>query len=343
MPAGPYPTAFDAVVTHTAPTEPRNDIRRPLSAAPSYTSLPPYSSTNPMESQSVSNPLLAAAHATPGALISTMTLTNHTSTQARHPHIGTAMHVSRYLSARTSDNRERYRLESVDGSLESIVWRDATLNGHHSLDATGKDIVGRLVGGSQELSAIIGPGSKSASQRPFISMNYVAIQKTGRLEVPAFTVEGQHVGMKWEVVGLADSVRNSTNLARAGDMVAGRRSSSGTLPSRVSMDAHDQKRQHAGISFLRLVDNDGNVYAEYSHDVGLPDLHKDGELWGELRLYARSVLIDGEPGGGLGEKMDRAFLTLVLLLEASVRVLGGNKKGERNWGNFAGSMGCIVM
>jgi hypothetical protein len=343
MPAGPYPTAFDAVVTHTAPNESRNDIRRPLSAAPSYTSLPPYSSSNPMDSQSVSNPLLAAAHATPGVLISTMTLTNHTSTQARHPHTGTAMHVSRYLSARTSDNRERYRLESVDGSLESIVWRDAAPNGHHSLDASGREIVGRLVGGSQGLGAVLGPGNKGASQRPFVSLNYAAIQKTGRLEVPAFTVEGQHLGMKWEVVSLADSIKSSPNLARSGDMVNSRRSSSGILPSRVSMDTHDQRRQHAGISFLRLTDNDGNVYAEYSHDVGLPDLHKDGEVWGEARLYARSVLIDSESGGGLGEKMDRAFLTLVLLLEAFVRVLGGNKKGERNWGNFAGSMGCTVM
>jgi hypothetical protein len=296
-----------------------------------------------MESQSVPNPLLAAARSTPGALISTMTLTNHTSTQPRHPQTGTAMHISRYLSARTSDNRERYRLESVDGSLESIVWRDATSNGRHSLDEAGREIVGRLVGGSQELSAILGPASKSALQRPFISMNYAAIQKMGRLDVPAFTINGRQLGIRWEVVSLAVSSGDPTTLARPGDTVDGRRRSSGTLRSKVSMDTHDQKRQQAGISSLRLIDNDSNVYAEYSHDVGLPDLHKDGEVWGELRLYARSVLIDGESSGGLGDKMDRAFLTLVLLLEAFVRVLGGNKKGERNWGNFAGSMGCVVM
>ena len=202
------------------------------------------------------------------------------------------------------------------------------------------EVAGRWVGGSQGLKVMTGDGI-GAKEKLLISVDYEVLQKTARLDLQNFTVEGKDVGMRCEVVTLADSLREATNSV-PGSGHPPRRKSSGT--SRTSTDTHDKKRNAAGLSSIKLVDADGNIYAEYSHTIGLPDLHRDGEVWGKIGLRARAVLIDGDGGAGdLAEKMDRAFLTLAVLLEAYVRVFGGSKKGERNWGNFAGGMGCVLM
>lgn len=178
------------------------------------------------------------------------------------------------------------------------------------------------------MSAVIGDAASGrGKQQPLITLEYESIRKTGRLDLPMFTVGAKDVGMRWEIVTLAHAENNDTSRRRS--------------TSRLSSDTHDRKREHAGLSSLRLVDDTGNMYAEYTPKVALPDLSKDGEVWGDVALRARAVLIDGDDG--LGEKMDRAFLTLVMLLETFVWVLGGSKREHRNWGNLAAGTGCVVM
>lgn len=238
----------------------------------------------------------------------------------------------------------------MDGGIESIVWRDAGPTSSANLNSdSNREALACIKGGSQALSVFLSNGGRKWRKEALASVEYSSMQQTGNLKLPSLTVEGKDVGMQWEVTTLSDFPSTSSNVSLEDSIEDGRRRSAHVVLREplsrlrgMGMDTHEQSRRQAGLSSLHLVDEDCNIYADYSHKVGLPDLYKDEEVWGEVRLRARSILIDGG-GGALSEKMDQAFLTLVLLLEAYVRVLGGNKRADRNWGNFAGSAGCEVM
>jgi hypothetical protein len=103
---------------------------------------------------------------------------------------------------------------------------------------------------------------------------------------------------------------------------------------RFGKDEHEKRKSRAGFEALRYVDDEGNVFAEYRNEVGLPAPHKE-ELWGTVSLRSRAVLLE--------DGVDRAFVTLAALLETYVKMFGGSQRPDREWGNLTGSMVCNVM
>lgn len=169
--------------------------------------------------------------------------------------------------------------------------------------------------------------------------------KRGSLEVPygeleggkgmdvGMRVEGRERGVRWEVVRKEPG---ADDLEEERGRETSRRKSSEKkrLGGRFASDEHERRRQKEAFVALRLVDREGDVYAEYRHEVGLPSPNQE-ERWGQVSVRARAVLLD--------EGIDRAFITLVALLETYVKMFGLSKREHREWGNLAGSMGCCVM
>ena len=305
-----------------------SEVDRPPSPAPSYHTLPPATHASLASAQqagnlrATSNSLLSIARHTPDAILSILTLTNHTT--PNHP-TGATGAVHRHLSARTADGRERYRVGSCHGGTQSLVWRDQGTQS--SLDnASDREVLASLTGGSQTRSVFLSTEGQHFREDALAVLDYNQIQDTGNLPLPNFTVGSQQVDMQWEITTLSDFPSTSSNVSLEDSIEDGRRRSAHAVLRKPhqrwkGLDRHEHKRSNAGLSSLHLVDGDYSVYVEYDHSIGVPDLAKDGEQWGTMKFRARSMLIDvnGETGGAPSKRMDQAFLTLILLLEAYVR------------------------
>ncbi|KPI37817.1 uncharacterized protein AB675_3077 [Cyphellophora attinorum] len=366
--------------------------QRPPSPVPSYHTLPPEAhtvllagpsssaagpcspSTSTPSRASIPNALLSAARNTPDAVLSTLTLTHHHSDAGSSPP-EVRMQGNRYLSARTADGRERYRV-SFSSQGRSVIWRAAD----HASSSTGTTLDGDS---RREALAVIKPIDEhggdagqgglavylfGAPGARVSRLEYDTLRDTGNLPLPMLstttivdahgqqrdrTADDEEAGLQWEVTTHADFPSTSSNVSLADSIDDGRRRSAHAVlrdPHRrfwagrswgLGEDGGDplrdkrskqgkgkgKEQEMAALSGLHLVDADYNVYADYAHKVAESDLDRDGQIWGHVRFRARAVLLDVlDHGGGssmsgrLGEKMDHVFLTLVLLLQACVRV-----------------------
>jgi hypothetical protein len=369
--------------------------QRPPSPVPSYHTLPPESHTvllaGPSSSSSsnttiprangIPNALLSAARNTPDAVLSTLTLTLHHKL-GQHGITTNGEHgqAERYLSARTADGRERYRVTfAPEGRrtgpqpVESIVYRDSSNASPSSStmdDATNREVLAHITPttSSQGLAVYL-----HNHTNPLATLSRKTLHATGNFPLPHFTTttvidghgdpqlrttEDEEAGMQWEVTTHSDFPSTSSNVSLADSIEDGRRRSAHLVlrePHRRVWGGRSRGLGEEGVvegpyggwggggkgkgkgvagcgggeggmglSGLHLVDADYNVYADYAHKVGEGELDGDGVVWGQVRFRARAVHIgfvervDGGGTGGLSEKMDHVFLSLMLLLQACV-------------------------
>jgi hypothetical protein len=234
---------------------------------------------------------------------------------------------SRSLSATTADGKVRYRVQPVSSVESKVVKVLPSGNQNGGMETTEE--MARAVFTSRALRVVEFEGARDGAgrrrERVVVEVGFEELERTGRLGVGSvMRVQGLERGLGWEVV------RGEFG---EGDGVEGRANGKGR--GRFGNDEHERRRIKAGFEALRLVDREGNVYAEYHNEVGVPATHKE-ERWGMVSVRSRAVLLD--------DGVDRAFVTLAALLECYVKVFGLSQKEGQHWGNFAGSMGaCLLM
>ncbi|ETN39439.1 uncharacterized protein HMPREF1541_05662 [Cyphellophora europaea CBS 101466] len=329
----PNPPGYGPPVTAPAP-------RRPLSPAPSYHTLPPdteatLSSTSTSRSSNNNNnnnALLNAARTAPDAILSHLILSNHPAPPSKHLNLGAngangGSGTARHLSASSADGKGRYRV-SFPSSMEARVGK--VVGGGPGGLAVQEDIASVQYSsrGFKVVELTVEAGVKRR-EVVVLEVGYEELQAQRGMRV-GMRVGGVERGLRWVVVGVGEEEAGLAPSGGDGRRKSGERGGSGRLPA----GAHEKRRQQAAFSALRLVDAEGNVYAEYSHEVGLPSVMSE-ERWGRVSIRSRVVMLD--------EGVDRAFVTLAALLECYVRIFGQVRKEERHWGNFAGGVACSVM
>lgn len=285
--------------------------QRPPSPAPSYHTLPPNthttvsSTTIPAESAA----LRRAAIETPNAILSHLNITNNpTSLSIAEPI------TARVISAKSEpDGKERFHVTFPSVS-DIHVYRGEKVKDKSSNE---NDLIGKVRISSESIRITYPSGERTEHL-------FEELQRTQRLLLP-LAMGGATREFNWEIVtqsnATADERRQSHRIGNSND------------------EAFDEprRRKEQQLIGLRLADvQQGNVFAGYVHnnDIIKSATERRGK-WGYLEVKTRSVLLD--------EGVEKAFVAMIALLEAYVRLFGKQHPGAKGVGLLAAVFFCTVM
>ena len=286
--------------------------QRPPSPAPSYHTIPPDThSTLPSDSTIPESAALnRAALETPDAVLSVLNI--HNTSKVTNPRSAGSPKVDlnitqRFVSARTEDGKERYHISFPSGQ-EMKIFKGNSVGGQSLIATTMISAIG--------VKVVFADGEK-------VDGRWEEIQEKQRLRL-RLRVRGEERAFAWQVVA-----------GEAEEVVEGGRRNTPVM----GIESRRKKQQMQRIIGMRLVDEEeGKVWAGYVHGAD-----KEGDVkitgktgrWGYVEIKCRAVMLD--------DGVDRAFVTLMALLESYVRLFGRENPGLEKWGVLTGVLFCSVM